>query len=78
MAYSFKHRGKTFTAETLPALSDTFAKIRDDSSEGQSTWRDGKLFAGPVRIGYISYNGKIWATDETLLFNPYKTTQTGE
>jgi hypothetical protein len=68
MAYSFKHRGKTYTAETLSKLSDIFTKERDESYEGASTWQDGKMPDG----GRISYNGKIWDKNNNLIFDPYR------
>lgn len=73
MIYTITLRKQRLSATTLDRLSSMYAKMRDDSGEGASTFPtplvrvDGKIVAS------ISYNAKIWTVgpDRTLLFSPY-------
>lgn len=47
--------------------SAVYAKLRDASGEGFSTWPQGTLSSG----ARISYNAKVWHGDK-LIFDPYR------
>lgn len=47
---------------------EAYAKVRDESGEGASTFPDGELLG--QRHYRISYNGKVWDGDECV-YNPY-------
>jgi hypothetical protein len=58
--YTAAIRGSTF-AGSLQILSEVYGRLRDQSGEGQSTFRpsivrDRRGHA----VGHISYNGRIW------------------
>lgn len=59
-------------AETAKEASEKYAKMRDESGEGASTWPDGN-WSGHR----ISYNGKIW-DGETLIYDPYAETKSDD
>lgn len=48
---------------TLAAASAAYSAARDASGEGMVTWPAGKVTAADGRCYFISYNGRVWATD---------------
>ena len=63
MAYTFKMRGVTFTAESLSGISAVYSLARDASGEGNSTFPKPTIRNGKSIIGIFSYNGRIWSND---------------
>lgn len=77
--YTFQLRGQRLSASTLERLSSMYAKIRDDSGEGASTFPHVNVEEGGKIVACISYNAKIWrgakgmlnSANLVLLFDPY-------
>ncbi len=60
MSFCAKIRSVTHKAETLKELSEAYCRVRDDSGEGMSTFRNAIVKQNGKVVGYISYNGRIW------------------
>ncbi len=61
MAYTAKIRGSIVISDELSVISKVYCRIRDESGEGCSTFRDVLVRReGGGVIGRISYNGRIW------------------
>lgn len=62
MTYRFRIQNKDYTGATLADVSATYSRLRDESGEGASTFPEARVSdaAGKI-IGYVSYNGRIWA-----------------
>lgn len=64
-----------YPVESIAAASDLYARLRDESGEGASSWRDGELVFNGTRYR-ISYNGKVWNAGPFMsgarpVFDPY-------
>ncbi len=76
MAFTFKVRGKTYSAPSIAEASALYCGLRDESGEGCSTFPMPALRgpSGPFDAK-IAYNGKVYCTgrdgDRVLIFNPY-------
>lgn len=63
--YLLTIRGRHSQAvSTLRDASEAYAKVRDDSGEGASTFPEGVVRAGRLAIGRVSYNGRVWQPGE--------------
>ena len=51
-------------ADTIEELQSIVRKYIDDNDLGSGNWTGGKVFDGDEEIGYISYNGRYWTTEE--------------
>jgi hypothetical protein len=60
MAFTFKLRGKTYSAETLAEVSKLYSFMRDESCEGNSKFPKPTVRGPSGIIGSFSYNGRIW------------------
>lgn len=60
MTYTFKLRGKTYTATTLAGISAIYCLLRDESGEGGSTFPSPSIKQNGKITCRFSYNGRIW------------------
>jgi hypothetical protein len=70
--------GSRFSIEvaTFEDASRVYARYRDASFEGASTFPDGVILDGNRTIARVSYNAKVWPPEkwskgQVPLFNPY-------
>ena len=52
---------KRYPAESLKDASDRFCAVRDALMRGASKTPTPVIFRDGQQIGYISYNGRVWA-----------------
>jgi len=72
MAYMLTIKGrKPIRCATLADASATYGDLRDKSRRGASTWTAGAIVGRDGTAYTVSYNGKVWAADGSLVFNPY-------
>lgn len=60
---NLKCKSGTFQVSTLAEASRVFCRERDKSGLGCSKWGGGLVTDNNAIIGYVSYNGRIWADD---------------
>jgi hypothetical protein len=72
--YRFTLRGEVIQHQNLVAISRAYAKRRDASGEGGSTF-PGVPVVGPDNrpCAWVSYNARVWTARENgvCIFNPY-------
>ena len=68
MTYTFKLRGKTYSAPSIAEASAIYGKLRDDSGEGCSTFPTPVLRSEQGSCGKFSYNGRLW-NGETIVYD---------
>jgi hypothetical protein len=66
----------SFNVSTFAEASLTYARYRDASLEGASTFPDGIILDGTRTIARVSYNAKVWppgmrTQSQIPLFDPY-------
>jgi hypothetical protein len=66
----------SFAVTAFAEASAVYARVRDLSLEGASTFPDGTIHDGRRIIARVSYNAKIWPPTKwhqglEPLFNPY-------
>lgn len=54
---------------SLAEASKYYLDVQDQSGEGASTFKDGKIVDGRKKLR-VSYNGRVW-DGETIVFDPY-------
>lgn len=59
--FTINIRGTEYTARTLAGISAAYCKARDESGEGATTFPFATLLCADKDIGYVSYNGRVWA-----------------
>ena len=60
MSLQLKIGNKSFTISSFSDASSVYSRMRDKSGQGASSFPKGELFQNGKRVGYISYNGRIW------------------
>ena len=71
---TFRLRNKTYSAPDFAGASEIYARLRDESGEGGSTFPAPKLMQGGKVIGRLSYNARVWDGEWPVgkcIFNPY-------
>ena len=76
MSFTFKLRGKTYTAPSIAEASALYSKLRDESGEGCSTFPMPALRGPQGPLGTLAYNGKVYAIgndgcSRVLVYSPY-------
>ena len=59
-------------ADSLPELRDLAEKYRDDNELGGGNWPNPVVLEGEKKIGYFSYNGRLWTLEKSSV-NPFGT-----
>lgn len=72
MSFHFRMRGETIMADSLADLSAEYSKRRNASGEGGSTFPSPTVYQDSKRLGYISYNGRIWPGHRLDRYDPEK------
>lgn len=54
---------KAYAVPDLAAASRLVCAARDKSGVGGSRFKTPLIFAGDKPVGYVSYNGRVWAGD---------------
>ena len=61
MAYQLTIGSETHTFDTLPEVSAFWCALREHHGWRSSTAPDNIVYEGDKFIGYVSFNGRIWA-----------------